>query len=99
MKSFIVALMVLLMVVVTSSMTYAQSADGGAGEIGEGTIMIITEDMIVVDDLSMKFPTDISPVAENGQTLSRSSLQVGDKVLYRTDEKHVIVSIAKFDNP
>jgi len=106
MKSLFTALLVLSLIAATSATICAQSATigtaisaDGQGEIGQGTIIMITDDMIVVDDLSLKFPRDLIPVAENGQTLSRSSLHVGDKVLYRTDNEHVLESIAKFGKP
>ena len=101
MKRLCIIVVLLLMLIPATAMV-ASSADqtsptGQSDEVGEGLVQKITDTEIVVNDTSMEFPNNVSVMSENGGTLSRKSLHVGDKVFYHADSKRVIIFIGKFD--
>lgn len=101
MKRLCIILVLLLMVIpataIVASSTDQASATVQPDEIGEGLIQKLTDTEIVVNDTTMRFPDSVNVKSENGGTLSRSSLHVGDKVFYHADSNRVIFFIGKFD--
>ena len=101
MKRICVILVLMLMAIpataIVASSTDQTSANGQFDEVGEGIIQKITNTEIVVNDTTMLFPNRVVVSSENGGTLSRSSLDVGDKVFYHADSNRVIIFIGKFD--
>lgn len=101
MKRLCIIVVLLLMVVPATAMVASSTEqtplNGQSDEVGEGLIQKITDNEIVVNDTAMKFPNNVSVMSENGGSLSRKSLHVGDKVFYHADSKRVIMFIGKFD--
>jgi hypothetical protein len=101
MKRLCAALVLLLMVIpmaaLAASSTDQTSSTVQSDDVGEGLIQKITENEIVVNDTAMVFPDSIQVRSENGDTIPRSRLHVGDKVFYHADSKRVILFIGKFD--
>lgn len=102
MNRFVLSMfIVLIMVAPGTVMAQSLGFDSGFSEaesleISEGRIEKITETMIVVNDTGLIFPNTLSPTSESGDSLPRSSLQVGDKVFYTINADRVLLFIGKF---
>jgi len=102
MKRVLAAWLVLMIVVISGtvmvqpSIAQNQPDERDGVYFGEGRIEVITETTIGVNDTVMAFPSTVEIRAENGDTLSRSSLHVGDKIFYSANYKRVLVYVGKF---